>query len=50
MGHPVARLSDSDVPADPLTEPVVTLQRKGVLTEREASSKALKPRNSVRRS
>jgi hypothetical protein len=43
-------MSESDVSADPVTEPVVTLQRKSVLTDREASSKALKPRNSVPRS
>ncbi|MCA1408511.1 hypothetical protein I6F26_30260 [Ensifer sp. IC3342] len=33
---PVARLYDSEVPADPVADLVVTLQRKGVLTGREA--------------
>ena len=32
----VARLSDAEVPADPVADLVVTLQRKGILTGKEA--------------
>lgn len=33
----VARLSDAEVPADPVADLVVTLQRKGVLSGQEAA-------------
>ncbi|WP_197523766.1 hypothetical protein [Agrobacterium vitis] len=33
----VARLSDAEVPSDPVDDLVVTLRRKGIITDREAT-------------